>query len=348
MLVVRPRSVLRIDPQTGEQEVVSSGGLFEYLVDVVGGQTDVYVSDVQTGSIVHVNPETGAQSLLLDGLDLGGTGLLAGGGLTMTAEGMLLVAGVDGLTQVDPFDGTAEIFVQGMEGPGIFGNHLDVMAQFGSDDVSPGIYYSKYSESSSDHTMDIYWLGTNEEVPSLIYSAPAVIGPGFNGSLAIHPDGDVFFAHAGEILRIDPTAAPDVLVGEAPSSLGGFGGIAIDGSGITVVIEHCGPEEDFGCTAEGIRITEGTSGEVILGGEGLQFGLELHLLSFECSDGIDNDGDLLMDEDDPGCFGPIDTSERESIPEPESWLLGAAVLCTLSGIARIRRSGPSCGGKESR
>lgn len=44
---------------------------------------------------------------------------------------------------------------------------------------------------------------------------------------------------------------------------------------------------------------------------------EIDGISYQCSDGIDNDGDLLIDMNDPGCTAPTDNNETDSAALPQ-------------------------------
>ena len=60
-----------------------------------------------------------------------------------------------------------------------------------------------------------------------------------------------------------------------------------------------------------------------------------HAPTLPCDDGIDNDGDGLIDyPNDPGCAGPSGPTE---LPEPSGWLMLIAGTGFLSALYRRRR-----------
>ena len=76
-----PTGIIGIDPSTGAQTAVSSGGLFSlptYIAEGSDGQ--LYVTDLQalgTGAIIRVDPNSGQQSLLAKGGFINGPNALA-------------------------------------------------------------------------------------------------------------------------------------------------------------------------------------------------------------------------------------------------------------------------------
>lgn len=89
-------AIVRIDPETGAQSVVTSGGALLRPIDVVAeGATDLLVLDSGSGAgaqLVRVNVATGAQSVLVAPGALGN----AAGGFARDVDGSLLVASAFG------------------------------------------------------------------------------------------------------------------------------------------------------------------------------------------------------------------------------------------------------------
>ncbi len=91
--------IIRVDPVTGDQTLVSSGGLFVSPFDVaIDANGDIIVADVAAG-IIRVDPDSGDQTLISSG------GLFVGTpGVTIDANGDIIVSGGTGggIIRVDP------------------------------------------------------------------------------------------------------------------------------------------------------------------------------------------------------------------------------------------------------
>ncbi|WP_119730193.1 hypothetical protein [Thermomonospora amylolytica] len=106
--------LIRVDPATGEQTKMSSGGLIGLPSSVAvepGGM--ILVSDFQTDRIVRVDPETGEQAVVT-----GGPPLKSVHGLAVEADGRILAVhsgggGGGGVVRVDPVTGTQAVLASG-------------------------------------------------------------------------------------------------------------------------------------------------------------------------------------------------------------------------------------------
>lgn len=91
--------ILRVDPVTGAQTLVSSGGFLSFPIGIaVGSAGDLVVAEATNDAIVRVDPVTGAQSLIASGVDpmalaIGGSGDI----LVLTSSSRIL--------RVDPATG---------------------------------------------------------------------------------------------------------------------------------------------------------------------------------------------------------------------------------------------------
>src|SRR5262249_10259275 len=116
-----PTGILAIDPRTGAQSVVSSGGLFSlptYLTEAANGQ--LYVSDLTafgTGAVFRVDPNHGPQSFVSKG------GFLNGPNVLTFVNGFLYVADegdasgtIHNLVKVDPTTGQQTLLTTGSGG----------------------------------------------------------------------------------------------------------------------------------------------------------------------------------------------------------------------------------------
>jgi len=88
------RQIIAINPSTGVQRIVTQGGYLKNSQAIAVQGNDIYVTDVATadgnfgcGCIIHVNAQTGAQSILSRGSNLVGPV-----GITISANGQLIVS----------------------------------------------------------------------------------------------------------------------------------------------------------------------------------------------------------------------------------------------------------------
>src|SRR5260370_34187267 len=102
-------AIVQINPRTGAQTLVTTGGYLQRPQGIAVHGKDIYVTDVATadgnfgvGRIVHVDAHTGEQSVLSEG------GYLVGPvGITMEQNGNLIVSDPYTINEasVDLFDG---------------------------------------------------------------------------------------------------------------------------------------------------------------------------------------------------------------------------------------------------
>jgi streptogramin lyase len=100
-----PGGVIRVDPTSGAQTVISSAGSFSEPVRIaINANGDIFVSD-QNNGVFRVDSQTGAQTLV----SAGGY-FIAPFGIAIAANGDLLVADAGGsVLRVDPTDGTQTV-----------------------------------------------------------------------------------------------------------------------------------------------------------------------------------------------------------------------------------------------
>jgi streptogramin lyase len=112
-----PMEILRVDPVTGNQSVVSQGGLLDSVWDIaVAPNGDIIVLERYTRMVLRVDPVSGAQSVI------------SSGGLLVTPFGIAVAANadifvVDPMTEmpdgrvirIDPVTGAQTIFAEGQK-----------------------------------------------------------------------------------------------------------------------------------------------------------------------------------------------------------------------------------------
>lgn len=130
-----PGAIIRVDPTTGAQTVVSTGGTFVGPVRVAVAPTgQIFVSDhgsfrtgTTIGAIFGVDPATGAQTVIYN--SFGGGPIQGPEGIALDATGQILVAFKghpdfdvpDGVARIDPATGAVTVISSGGTLVGPFG-----------------------------------------------------------------------------------------------------------------------------------------------------------------------------------------------------------------------------------
>jgi hypothetical protein len=89
-----PPQILRVNPQTGAQKLLTQGGFLNHPQAITISGTDIYVTDVATpdgnfgvGRVIHVDARNGSQTVVAEGNNLVGPV-----GITVNQNGQLVVA----------------------------------------------------------------------------------------------------------------------------------------------------------------------------------------------------------------------------------------------------------------
>src|SRR6266581_7979563 len=91
--------VIKVDPATGQQTIISCGGYLQMPFDpLIDGDGQIIVSD--SGRLVRINPDTGSQQVITDN-SRGTLGLPYG--IALDSAGQILAANLQSVVQVDPF-----------------------------------------------------------------------------------------------------------------------------------------------------------------------------------------------------------------------------------------------------
>lgn len=101
------QAILRVDPVSGTQTVVASGGLFQSPAGIaIDGEGRIFVTDANAGAVLRVDPATGAQTVVSSG-----GSLRFPHGLVIDAAGDLLVADgeANAIVRVDRMTGAQTI-----------------------------------------------------------------------------------------------------------------------------------------------------------------------------------------------------------------------------------------------
>ena len=242
-------AVIRIDPLTGEQTVVSSGGSLVSPVGIaLGTNGDLLVSDLNAlggvGAVFQINPTTGTQTLI--------TQLSSPAGVALLTNGDLLVAqsvSTGALVDVKPVSGTHSVVTSGG-----FLTHIMSVAV-----ASNGTIYVSNGFGNTDVIRVDLGTGTQTSISSnQDFRLPDGITVAANGDIYL---ADInMSAGPGGLFRVDPLTGQQTLV----SSGGSFvnpAGVAIDAVGNLVVAD--------GSAAAIIRIDPSNGAQTILSTNGL-------------------------------------------------------------------------------
>ena len=94
-------AVLRVEPETGSQTVISSGGnLVRPFGVVIDAKGDAIVTDTGAQAVIRIDPQTGSNTVVSSGGILG-----APYGIALDDQGNILVANGQAIIRVDPVTG---------------------------------------------------------------------------------------------------------------------------------------------------------------------------------------------------------------------------------------------------
>ncbi len=238
------RRIVRVDPVTGAQTTVSSGGsLFRPNFLVIDGDGDLLVSDRDafggSGGIIRIDPVSGAQTTVSSG-----GGFVDPAGIALDANGDILLADFEGhsgsgtgtVYRVDPITGDQTTISTGgsLEDP--FGIAVDangdiLVADFGNfESVAPG------------GTGSIFRIDPLTGSQTVISTGGNLIDP---AGIVLDANGDILVADfqafgggcpvgCGGIIRVDPITGTQTTISTGGSFVNPIG-IALDVSENIVV-----------------------------------------------------------------------------------------------------------------
>jgi len=211
-----PTGIIAVDPNTGAQTPVSTGGLFAlptYIREAPNQQ--LYVTDIQaygTGAIFRVDPNNGKQSLVTKG------GLIDGPNALVFLDGFLYVANlgdssgkVHDIVQVDPNTGAQKLISDGSSGgfsvptgmTAATGHNIYVVDEPGNVQGSdPGAIWLVNLDSGKQTRL----------VHGGLLDHPQDIAVEPNGDLIVGNTGSAANGYAGSVIRINPQTGAQTLV----------------------------------------------------------------------------------------------------------------------------------------
>lgn len=237
-----PGGIFRVDPNTGAQTVVSSGGYFIGPAGIaIAANGDLLIANAGggssgPGSIIRVNPITGAQAIVSSGDNLANPV-----GLAIAANGDLFVVDGDGgIIRIDPSTGV-QTLVRGPRGPSgiVIADNGDLIvagpggAVFRVDPVTgaettissgpplteaSGIAVAANGDLlvANYGPIGVIRIDPNTGTQTIVSSGGNLVDP---NSLAIGANGDIFVVDQGAnaVIKVDPISGAQTIV-----SSGGF------------------------------------------------------------------------------------------------------------------------------
>jgi hypothetical protein len=285
-----PHDLLRVNPLTG-QEVVVASGITAGRGIAVSQSGEVFALNLQFDSVVRVDPLTGAKTVISSGGLFSDVSCLA-----VEANGNLLVGdrgGAGSVVRVNPVTGAQSVLSSGGQLGGIEPTDIAVDA-FGR------IFMTHYTETPV----------LNENVSEIdpVTGALRVIkfSPFNFTGLGAGPLGDLLITVPPRLSRLNPdTGDLDFIYSGGVLSYPSDIVLGMDGNYYVV---------DSLAVGAIFRVDPLTGSLTALqpGNTRSFIGLAVFPFSTACSDGLDNDGDGLVDLDDPGCESPDDVSEQST------------------------------------
>lgn len=222
-------AVVKVDPASGAQQLLSSGGFFSAPTDVtVSANGDVFVVDASAfggpGGVIRVNPASGAQ-----------TTVSAGGvfvepmGIVVAGNGDLIVAdynplGTGAVVRINPITGAQTVITTGTFHP----TDIAIAPNGNLFVVDPGIFGTPGKISRIDPATG---------VQTVVSSGGNLVEP---FGLTVASNGTIYASDASlhAVVRVDPVTGAQTVVSSG-GNLQCPGGIAINTAGTLFVNDPC-------------------------------------------------------------------------------------------------------------
>jgi len=257
-----PKGIVEVNPTTGAQSVLSSGGLFSEPIDIREAPNDtLYVDDYNaqtTGAVIAVDPSTGAQRLVASG------GYIGNPAAIQYMKGHVFVVdnpatGTPNLVEIDPSTGKQTLISQG-------GNFaLPIALQPGPGNT---IYVADYL---ADTTGAIFRVDLHTGAQTLIATGGYLNEP---VDMAMNPSGDLVVMQdaggggpgLGAIVSINPQTGSQTLISAGGLLLANLNGNSVDRAGDIFVSRYATSSPSTPASIVNVNPSTGAQGVVSTGG----------------------------------------------------------------------------------
>jgi len=183
--------LLKVDPATGEQEVLVSGEFFSFpRALAIADDGDILVLNSGSDGLVRFDPDSGTVVPVAS---------VSGTAMTLDTNGQLVVAGGPNVLSVDPDTGSSAVV-----GPNL--QSVGGIAVDGTGDV-----FLLHRDSGTGLAR-LTRLDPSSGATTLV-SEGALLGSGAGGGLVRTPTGDLFaLTNAREVVKVDPATGTQTLV----------------------------------------------------------------------------------------------------------------------------------------
>jgi cysteine-rich repeat protein len=304
--------IVRLHPVSGAQTLVWESAEFRPNELTIDSNGDLYFSDGSLEAVVRVNLEAGTHEVV----SLGGH-LDAPIAIDAEPRGTLVLTDQTGdrVLRIDPRTGAQQILYAGLPLQAPSGISVEANGNIIVSDTTVDALFRLNPTTGSITTL----------VAPASWNAPRHID--------VEPEGNILVvdqAPTDEIYRVSPTGTLTVLSSGAPYN--DTRGVARSGG--TIFVTDIGAQAVFRFPNFGGTATALSSG----GFFGAPRGIEV-VPATQCSDIVDNDGDGLINLDDPDCSGPLDRTEF-NLAAGDLVVANLGNLGSIDGsIVRVKPSG---------
>ena len=198
IFVLQESEVIRVDPATGAQSVVASGGLMSWPFDIVVEATGKLLLIQWPGSgntqVIRVDPVSGQQTVLSQ------QGLINedGGSMAIAPNGDIFVLQESEVIRVDPATGAQSVVASG----GLMSWPFDIVVE-----ATGKLLLIQWPGSGNTQVIRVDPVSGQQTV----LSQQGLINED-GGSMAIAPNGDIFVLQESEVIRVDPATGAQSVV----------------------------------------------------------------------------------------------------------------------------------------
>jgi hypothetical protein len=340
-----PIGIVGVDPSTGAQFPISTGGLFSlptYICEAPNGQ--LYITDLtavdpatgkQTGAVIQVDPNTGNQSLLASGGYIDGpNGVTFQNGYLYAANEANSSGVIHDIVEIDPATGRQRLVTSGEEYSSGESRALQrLVANSGGFSVPVGIapapgnnvYVADEPGNVQGSDPGKVWridldtgqqtlLSSNNDTQGVLFDHPSDIAVDANGNLFVGNTGSASNYYSGSVFRVDPETGIQTSIA-AFGSATGLDSVTLDQNSGTMFVGAI----SSGTTAGMIYAVDPTTGAQSIVASGNLMSLVEGIMVYRAVEPVS-----------PAALGPGGlrvSQDRVSLPDETSVSVGASVPC---------------------